>query len=115
LDDSKEEQYAFDLISAAKELAKFTSSNRLYLHCSSGITRASTLLLVYLCLFKKIDCWNSAENTLKYLESLNSQIVPNMKIVNKVLEQNQAFQNKLKPRIILMSSADKSKASSLKW
>lgn len=35
-----------------------------------------------------------------------------MKIVNKVLEQNQAFQNKLKPRIILMSSADKSKASS---
>ena len=34
-----------------------------------------------------------------------------MKIVNKVLEQNQAFQNKLKPRIMLMS-ADKSKASS---
>ena len=35
-----------------------------------------------------------------------------MKIVNKVLEQNQAFQNKLKPRIMLMSAAGKSKASS---
>jgi protein-tyrosine phosphatase len=30
-----------------------------YLHCTSGISRAPALLVVYLCLFKRVKQWQS--------------------------------------------------------
>ena len=90
LNDYEDDQYSFDLISAAKELCK-NSKSKVYLHCASGVSRAPTLALVYMCLFKKIDQWQNVFSCLNYLQSYCKETAPNMKMVQKVIEKNQAF------------------------
>jgi protein-tyrosine phosphatase len=38
-----------------------TQNLKVYVHCTAGMGRAPACVLVYLCLFKKVDCWNDPE------------------------------------------------------
>lgn len=95
--DQFEDEYCYELFNQAKELSKIINPPQLaYIHCSSGVTRAPTLTLVYLCLFKKIEQWKVLQNACKYLMNFSPEILPNLKVVQRVIDQNIAFQNKNK-------------------
>jgi protein-tyrosine phosphatase len=64
-----------------------------YVHCTAGMGRAPAAVLVYLCLFKKITCWNNPTAVDLYVKSYRKVSVPNMRAVCFVVEENQNFQN----------------------
>ena len=93
LKDFFEDEYCFDLFVASKELKRVISpNNAVYLHCSSGVTRAPTLAIIFLCLFKLIEPWRHLEASFRYLQNFNKEIAPNLKVVQRVLDQNSSFQ-----------------------
>lgn len=63
-----------------------------YVHCTSGLTRAPAVILAYLCLFKKIKCWQTPDEALKYIRGFNPKLNPNMRIIKKCIEANKEFQ-----------------------
>lgn len=63
-----------------------------YVHCTSGLSRSPAVVLTYLCLFKKIKCWQTPEEALKYIRTFNPQFNPNMRIIKKCIAANKEFQ-----------------------
>jgi len=59
-----------------------------YVHCTAGMGRAPACVLVYLCLFKKVDCWNDPEQVNQLVKSYRKVSVPNMKAVKRVFNEN---------------------------
>ena len=80
LKDSEEGEYSFDLFRIAQKVHQIVDIERqmLFIHCSSGVTRAPTLALLYLCLFKKIEHWKNPHGSLSYLKGCCKEICPNM-------------------------------------
>ena len=64
-----------------------------YVHCTAGMGRAPASVLIYLCLFKKINCWNNSSDVDLFVKSHRRVSVPNMRIVNEVIDQHRDFQN----------------------
>ena len=94
VNDLHEEIYSSDIIQAAQYLNDMINNKNLnvYIYCSSGISRAPTVILAYLTLFKKAQCW-------QYIPLVESLIIshypccsPNVKIVQGLVEQNLEFQ-----------------------
>lgn len=93
VNDLHEEIYSSDIIQAAQYLNDMINNKNLnvYIYCSSGISRAPTVILAYLTLFKKAQCW-------QYIPLVESLIIshypccsPNVKIVQGLVEQNLEF------------------------
>lgn len=61
--DFNEDDLCSKLLKAAKILNDMINNQNLkvYVHCTAGMGRAPACVLVYLCLFKKLDCWNDPE------------------------------------------------------
>jgi protein-tyrosine phosphatase len=34
-----------------------SSNNKVFVHCTSGVSRGPSVVLTHLCLFKKVKCW----------------------------------------------------------
>ena len=64
-----------------------------FVHCSTGISRAPTAILAYLCLFKKVSCWYNLDRAQDHLEKYHPVSHPNMQVVEKCLEMNKEFQD----------------------
>jgi protein-tyrosine phosphatase len=56
-----------------------------YIHCTAGMGRAPASLLVYLCLFKKVKCWQNPTEVDLLVKSFRKVSVPNMKAVYKIV------------------------------
>ena len=65
-----------------------TQNLKVYVHCTAGMGRAPACVLVYLCLFKKVDCWNDPEKVNQFVKSFRKVSVPNMKAVKRVFNEN---------------------------
>ena len=68
---------------------------RVFVHCSSGVVRSPTLVLIYLCLFMKHDHWENPHQVEQFLKKCYSRqynCQPNMQTVLKVLDDNKKFQ-----------------------
>ena len=63
-----------------------------FIHSGNGHTRASTIALVYLCLFKKHSLSKNPQELAKVLKSHYSLSQPNMKAVETILKQRSDFQ-----------------------
>ena len=63
-----------------------------YIHCNSGLSRSPAVLITYLSLFKKIKCWDRAEDVLKFVKTMNPKLCPNMRVIKKCLVTNKQFQ-----------------------
>lgn len=63
-----------------------------FIHCNSGLSRSPAVLITYMCLFKKIKCWERAEDVLKFVKTMNSKLCPNMRVIKKCLATNKQFQ-----------------------
>lgn len=73
--DEFEDDYCYELFSAAKEINRVcSSSSMVYVHCGSGVSRAPTLSLVFLCIFKKIENWKILYSAYKYLQNFLLEI-----------------------------------------
>ena len=61
VDDVSEDEYLQSLFKAAKALHLMIegANQRVFVHCTSGYTRASTLVTAYLCLFMKSPQWKT--------------------------------------------------------
>lgn len=68
-----------------------------YVHCTAGMGRAPAAVLVYLCLFKKISCWENPTEVDLYVKSFRKVSVPNMRAVYFVVEDNKHFQSQQSP------------------
>lgn len=54
---------------------------KVFVHCSSGISRAPTVVLAYLCLFKRVPEWSNIIKTSKYFKEHYHVAFPNKYIV----------------------------------
>ena len=57
----------------------------------SGVSRAPTLLMVYLALYMKSQYWNNLDELLKFVKQFHPIANPNMEVVKKVIADNKDF------------------------
>lgn len=85
------------MFQAALKLNEMVQDERakVFIHCTSGIVRSPTLVLIYLCLFMKHKNWKNpfqVEQHLKGRYTDPNKCQPNMETVQKVLQDNKKFQ-----------------------
>ena len=83
IDDYDEQDHPQKVFAAAQYLNDLLNAknNKVYIHCSSGISRASTVVLCYLALYKKIACWRSIDQCDEYLLKYHHVSTPNQWII----------------------------------
>jgi hypothetical protein len=91
--DVYEDQYAQHLFEAAKVLHRMVEveKKKVYLHCSSGVSRGPTLLMVYLSLYCKLSCWENVDQVYEYVENEYMWQDANKTMVRLVIEKNKDF------------------------
>lgn len=85
-----------NLFNAAQHLNNLVNNQNLnvFIHCSSGVSRAPAVAITYLCLFKKVKCWDNPDDVAHFVKAFNPNICPNMRMVKKCVEANRDFQAK---------------------
>jgi predicted protein tyrosine phosphatase len=71
-----------------------------FVHCTSGLSRAPAVIIIYLCLYKKHKSWRNPDDVAHFVKAFNHKITPNMKIVNKCIQANLEFQAAQVERIL---------------
>ena len=91
----KEKDLQSSMFTAAQHLNNMVNEQGLnvYVHCSSGISRAPAVVIVYLCLFKKIKCWQRVEDVAHFVKAFNNNISPNIRAIEKTIKANLYFQS----------------------
>lgn len=69
-------------------------NKKVFIHCSSGLIRAPTIVLTYLCIFKRIKQWKSVPQSRDYIHESCSQSMPNVQLVERIIAENRDFQDK---------------------
>lgn len=65
-----------------------------FIHCTSGVSRGPTVALLHQCLYKKVNTWESVSKTSDYIKNSHHLAHPNIKVVTKIIRDNQEFQDK---------------------
>jgi predicted protein tyrosine phosphatase len=66
-------------------------NNKVFVHCTSGMSRSPALIITYMCLFIKSYNWGKPSEIDLQLKKLNSKIKPNLHIVKEVINMNKNF------------------------
>ena len=87
--DFNETDLCAQLFDAAKTLNDMINikNQTVYVHCTAGMGRAPACVLVYLCLYKKVQCWNDPNEVDKFVKSYRKVSVPNLKAVTRVFNE----------------------------
>lgn len=98
VDISSEQEFAVTTFTGAQYLAELleqSENGSVLVHCKSGIVRSPTLVLAYLCLYKRVRGWQSVPEASDALQSsLHGANWPNRHLVAKILGDNGSFQAK---------------------
>jgi protein-tyrosine phosphatase len=88
-DSLPEKEYCDQLFQAASVLDQLISQgkHKVYVHCCSGVTRGPTLAVVYLCLFLKVQQWQSIFEVEKLVRQAHPVAVVNMKAVARAVKE----------------------------
>lgn len=84
-----DEQRMFkDLAEGAQRLNNLINDRglKVYLHDTSSITRAPTMVLIYMCLYLRHQDWQKPELVAKYLKQYHQLGEPNMFAVKQTIE-----------------------------
>jgi hypothetical protein len=94
--DVDENQYCNDLFRAALQLhdLRDIKNQKVYLNCAAGVSRAPTLMIVYLALFIKHKDWQNVDELYQYLENQYRWQDANLKVARLVIARNKDFQEK---------------------
>ena len=95
IDDTNENSLYQGLLEGSARLNQLmaTGKNKVYVHCTSSVTRAPTLLNLYLCLYVKAVDWQSPMQVKSLIQYYHKPAYPNMKMVNQIINDNQSIQN----------------------
>lgn len=52
-----------------------------FIHCSSGLIRSPTIVLAYLCIFKRVKQWKSVPQTRDFITESCSSSMPKVNLV----------------------------------
>ena len=83
------------LLEAVKVLdvmRKQLGNQKIFVHCTAGMTRSPTLVILYLCLYCQVDFWKSPVDVYKYVKEYHSISYPNMKAIFRVIARNRTLQ-----------------------
>lgn len=92
--DEDEDVYAEQLFHAAQHLYDLVDlkGHRVFLHDSTGVSRAPTLFLVYQSLFMKTN--QSVPDQYKDLKKIYPLATPNFRMIQRMLDDNKSFLDK---------------------
>jgi hypothetical protein len=68
--------------------------NKVFVHCSSGISRGPSAVLTHLCLYKKVNCWEDIDQSAVLIQQHHQEAFPNIKAVTRVVNNNLEFQER---------------------
>ena len=60
-------------------------NKKVFVHCTAGVGRAPSVVLAYLCLYKKVDLWDDVNAVYEFMKFNHIESKPNMKIVSEVV------------------------------
>lgn len=88
-----QEEYCNQLFTAAQILHNLVSNEKrkVFLHCTAGVSRGPTLMIVYLSLYLKHKDWDNLDKIYDYVEAEFEWQDANITVAKKVIEQNKAF------------------------
>lgn len=69
-------------------------NQKVFVYCNSGVSRAPTILMAYLCLYKKVNDWKNIEAVGDLLKMHLPGCQPNQIAIQNVIMKNQIFQNR---------------------
>ena len=87
LSDLDEDELCASLFLGAQHLNNMinTEGLKVYVHCTSGISRAPALIVTYLCLFKKVKQWETPRKVAQYLRTYHFNSKPNLRAIERVI------------------------------
>lgn len=92
---------------------------KVYIHCTSGISRAPTVVMAYLSFFKQLEQFADLQQVEDLIQTFNSCAVPNSEAVSEMLNSNKHAWNKrpndFSEYLPRLSNPDKSIRSRLSW
>lgn len=89
------DNFAEKLLEAVKildSMRKQFKDQQIFVHCTAGMTRSPTLVILYLCLFCQVDFWKSPVEVYKFVKEHHSISYPNMKAILRVITRNRTLQ-----------------------
>jgi len=78
-----DDQYKKRVFSAAQYVNDLLNNKdkKVFIHCTSGEVRAPSVVLVYLCMYKRVRHWNNVNTTRDYIVENNLYALPNSQLV----------------------------------
>lgn len=94
--DINEDEYIENLFQASQHLHDLIDikGHHVFVHCSSGVSRAPTLVLVYLALFLQHKHWDNLTELHNFVLEYYHVSMANLIIAQKCIEVNREFQSK---------------------
>ena len=91
--DNLEAEYCDDLFRAALKLYELNvvQGKQVFLNCTAGVSRAPTLMIIYLALFIRHPAWRSVEELYQWVEDQYEWQDANLKIAALVIHKNKDF------------------------
>lgn len=104
--DRQENELCANLFVGAQHLNHLVDKQKhtVYVHCSSGISRAPAVVIVYLCLFKRIKQWADPAAVAQFVKAFHPNSNPNMRAVNRVISANREFQRQQEESVPIHTS-----------
>lgn len=89
------EEYAQELFKVTQMVHHITCNKNMnvFVYSSTGISRAPTVMLTYLCLFKKVPCWYNLDRAQDHLDKYHPVSHPNLHVIQKCLDMYKEFQD----------------------
>lgn len=98
VEDNNLEDYSEDNFQACKALDQLLQQNqRVYIHCTAGMSRAQTITITYLALFQKSRFWFNSAKVEEIVRKNCNGCAPNMQCVQRTIQKyGHLFNKKVK-------------------
>ena len=82
------------LLEAAKVLDTMRQQldkQKIFIHCTAGMTRSPSLVILYLCLYCQVEFWKSPVDVYQLVKKHHPVSYPNMKSIVRIIGRNRTL------------------------
>lgn len=92
---NNDHQYKEKVFKAAQYLHGLINTQKkdVFIHCSSALVRTPTVLLAYLCIFKRVRNWKNVAEVNQFVMENSKGCVPQRFLVEQIIQENKHFQD----------------------